>query len=165
MTKYPQDKKPKTPRPALRLTPAILPSLLAIAGGALVLYWAWLTSKQDGIWAMVFVIPALFVMLQPVGGFVSGQQNQLRAGTRRHDLKGLRKTVVYNRKTIGYTHSLVALIWADRVEEVSGAFLTSRDFTRLVDWLGPRPEVLEGLWPPRKIASQRPDLVLRRPKK
>lgn len=157
-------KKYQTARPELRLYPALLPSLLAIIGGILVLYWAWVTSERDGIWALVFVIPAIYVIAQPVGGFVSGRGNTLRAGSRRHDLKGLRKIVVYNRKTIGYTHSLVALIWPDRVEEVSGAFLTSKDFTRLVEWLGPRPEVLEGLWPPRRINAERPDLVLRRPK-
>ena len=49
--------------------------------------------------------------------------------------------------------------------DISGAFLTSKSFTKMIDWLGITPEVLEGWWTQRLLASQRPDLLPKRPAK
>ena len=45
------------------------------------------------------------------------------------------------------------------VEEVLGSFLTTRSFTRLVEWFGVPIEVLQGAWTPRQLAAARPDLI------
>ena len=50
-----------------------------------------------------------------------------------------------------------------QVEEISGLFLSTASFTRLVEWLGGMVEVLDGLRTPRQLLAERPDLVPTRP--
>ena len=110
-----------------------------VLGALVLLSLAWL-SRGDGWPALVWAVPGFFVLVQPVSGFVRGQAGLLRIGVRKIDVTGLKKVAVYNRKQWGYSYSVAVLKLGDRVEEISGAFLTSKSFTKMIDWLGITPE-------------------------
>ncbi len=151
-------KRERTPRPKLLLLPAPLSSLALLIGGIALCCLSWL-SRDDGWTALVWAIAGIFIMLQPLSGFVRGQADQLRVGVRKLNLTGIQKVVVYNRKSWGISYSVAVLKFDNRVEEVSGAFLTSKSFTKLINWLGLTPELLEGFWNARALAAHRPDLL------
>ncbi|WP_341728626.1 hypothetical protein [Brooklawnia sp.] len=157
-------KRDRTPRPKLTLLPAPVSSLAMLIGGAALCCMTWL-ARGDGWPAFVWAVFGIFIMSQPVSGIVRGEGDQLRVGIRKIDLTGIVKVAVYNRKQWGFSYSVAVLKFGGRVDEISGAFLTSKAFTKMIDWIGVSPEVLEGFWSSRALAAQRPDLTQQRPKR
>lgn len=153
----------RLPRPALALNPTPGLTLGAVAIGLVLLWLAWLGGRQDGWAALVWAFPGVYVVAQPVRGLVRGQDKKLTVGLHSIDLSGLRKVTVYERKTLGIRHAVAVLMLNHRVEEISGLFLSTASFTRLVEWLGGMVEVLDGLRTPRQLLAERPDLTPTRP--
>lgn len=152
----------RDPRPALSLLPAPFMTLGALVIGLVLLGLASIAINTDGWYGVVWAIPGAYVFAQPVRGFVNGSAQQLRVGLRKINLAGLLKVTVYERVTWGFRHAVVVLKFNTRVEEISGMFLTTKSFTRLVQWFGVQIEELPGIWTPRRLRNERPDLVLLR---
>lgn len=138
-------------------------SIGAIGAGLVLLWMAWLAIQRDGWYGAVWAFPGAYVILQPLRGFIRGADRQLRVGPRKIDLTGLAKVAVYERATWGLRHAVAVLKFNDRVEEISGMFLSTKSFTRLVEWFAAPQEVLAGVWTPRRLRTERPDLLPLRP--
>ncbi len=150
----------RPPRPAITLYPAPLITLGALVGGLLVLGLAYSQYPRDGWYALVWVVPGLCVLAQPITGFVRGQANTLRIGLRTIDLTGLTKVTVHERSQ----DQAVRQAWHRR-PSWSGrggrriSFLTTRGFTRLVEWLGVLITTIEGRWSMRSFRRAHPALI------
>lgn len=149
----------RPPRPAITLYPAPLITLGALVGGLLVLGLAYSQYPRDGWYALVWVVPGLYVLAQPITGLVRGQANTLRIGLRTIDLTGLTKVTVHERSQTGLRQGVASLTFPGRVEEVGGLFLTTRGFTRLVEWLGVPITTIEGRWSMRSFRRAHPALI------
>ncbi len=147
------------PRPGLALNPAIGMTLGAIALGIGLLGLAWLAAGDDSWFGLIWALPGFYILLQPLRGIVRGSDQQLRIALHKIDLSKLTKVAVYERTQWGLTYGVAVLRFPDHVEEVLGSFLTTRSFTRLVEWFGVPIEVLQGAWTPRQLAAARPDLI------
>ncbi|WIY82735.1 hypothetical protein [Propionimicrobium sp. PCR01-08-3] len=148
----------KKQRPKLSLYPSPLLALGTTAAALVLFAITWL-SRDDGWPALVWAIPGVFIFCQPITGWVRGEATQLRVGFRKFDLSKLHRVTIFNRKQLGFSYSVMVLKSNQRVDQVSGAFLTSKSFTKLVDWVGISPEVLQGTWNDRALAATRPDLT------
>lgn len=146
-------------RAEISLIPAVVISMVTWLAAAILLAGAWLARDRDGWMALVWAIPGAYLLVLPLRGFVRGRAERLTVGFRRYDLAQLTKVAVYDRKQFGLKYSVAVLKFPDRVEEISGMYLTTRSFTDLVEWFKVRIEVLEGNWNPRRLASERPDLA------
>lgn len=140
-------------------------SIGAVGVGLILLGLASVAINKDGWYGLVWAIPGAYVFSQPIRGFVRGADQQVRIGLRKIDLTGLLKVSVYERLTWGFRHAVVVLKFNNRVEEISGMFLTTKSFTKLVHWFNAQIEQLPGIWTPRRLRNERPDLVLLRPVK
>lgn len=152
-------RKQREPRARLALNPAPAISAGAIIFGIMLLRLAWQVSGSDPLTTLVWAFPGVFMVLQPIRGFARGADKQLRVGTRKIDLSGLHKVAVHERKFWGIRHAVATLKFQDRVDEISGLFFTTSGFTRMVEWLAVPVEVLPGIWGPRQLVAQRPDLT------
>lgn len=154
-----EQRRRQVPRPALSLNPAILATIVALVVAAILLSLAVIAIRQDGPVGLVWAIPGVYVLLQPLRGIVRGGDQQLRIALRKIDLTDLSKVAVYERTQWGLRYGVASLKFPGRVEEVMGLFLTSRSFTRMVEWLDVPIEVVPGVWTTRRLASERPDLL------
>ena len=154
-----KEQRPRPPRPALKLNPAIGMTLGAIGLGVGLLGLAWLAAGDDSWFGLIWALPGAYVLLQPLRGIVRGSDEQLRIALHKIDLSKLTKVAVYERTQWGLTYGVAVLRFPDHVEEVLGSFLSTKSFTRLVEWLGVPIEVLQGAWTQRQLAAARPDLV------
>lgn len=147
------------PRPALALNPSPLSTLGAVVVGGLMLSLAWIAVRNDGGYGLVWALPGAYVFFQPLRGIVRGLDQQLRIVARRIDLSNLARVAVFERNQWGFNHGVAVLKFPDHVEHVSGLFLSTKSFTRLVQWLAVPIEVVPGAWSSRRLASERPDLL------
>lgn len=149
----------RPPRPRISLFPAPLISLGAIAGGLLMLGLSYTQYPRDGWYALVWVVPGLYVLAQPITGFVRGDADLLQVGLRKIDLTGLSKVTVHTRSQTGLKQGVASLSFPGRVEEISGLFLTTKGFTRLVEWFAVPITTIDGHWSMRTFRKEHPDLV------
>lgn len=152
-------------RPLIALWPAPLISLGAIFAAAMLLGLARVASGTDIAATIIWALPGIYFLMQPVRGLVRGQGEQVRIGFRTLELAGLQKVAVYERRTWGIKHAVAVLKSHDRVEDVSGLMMSTKSFTEFVRWLAVPTETLQGQWLPRQLANARPDLALKRPEK
>lgn len=152
-------------RPPIRFFPAIGISLLAIFGSLAVGTLMVVAIPQDGWAGVIWALPAVYVMVQPINGFVRGKDDRLHIGLGSFSLEGLSKVTVHDRRNLGLKYSIAALEFPDHVREISGLFLTTPAFTKLVQWLGVRTQVLDGEFSQRQYAMGYPQLMPSRPPK
>lgn len=159
-------RKPRTrqaERPQISLLPAVPMTIGSVIAGVAVLLLGLFAIPRDGWAGLVWALPGIYVTVQPIQGFVRGTDDQLRLGWRRIDLSGLQQVTVHDRKNMGLKYSVASLQMTDHVEEITGMFLSTESFTRLVQWFNVPIKVVDGMWSSRQFWGVHPRLMPSRP--